>query len=121
MSGEQEKKGRFEMLCNKVDANEGVYTCRMEEVRDAYGAERLGVNVREGISQKLKRAGIGHYPSNLPEYQDRHVRLFRLGSRIADLIYAALRISRAHDVTLRKAAGGDAEKVLRQVRELVCD
>src|SRR5882724_10199055 len=111
MSSDQEPKTGFAALREKIDAHEGIYTFSMEEVRNAYGSERLGVNVRAGISQKLKRMGIGHHPRELPEYQDRSVRLFRLGSRIEELINAALRISRANDAILRKAAGGDAESV----------
>jgi hypothetical protein len=121
MSSDQEPKTGFAALLEKIDAHEGIFSFSMEDVRNAYGSERLGVNVRAGITQKLKRLGIGHYPRNLPEYQDQAVRLFRLGSPIEELINAALRISRGNDAILRKAAGGDAEKVLRQVRELVCD
>ena len=94
---------------------------QMAILRDAYGAMRLGVHIREAISDRLKSLGIGHYPSNLPENQWSPVRLYRLGSPVAKLITAALYPSEAHDEELRTAAGGDAAAVLEKVRELVCD
>ena len=37
-------------------------TVQMERIRNDYGAGRLGVHVRDGISKALHGAGLGHYP-----------------------------------------------------------
>ena len=103
-----------------LEQQQGVLTTTMGIVRDAYGAGRLGVHVRKAISDQLKSLGIGHYPDPLPEDQMRNVRLYRLGSPIADLIDAVLQPSEAHDEELRAAAGGEDAAIVRRIRELVC-
>jgi hypothetical protein len=104
-------------LCDK---SQGVLTTNMGAVRDAYGAGRLGVHVRKAISDRLKSLGVGHYPEPLPEDQWKCVRLYRLGTPVADLIDAVLQPSAQHDEELRAAAGGEDAKVLRDIRALVC-
>jgi len=119
MSSESIPAG-IQQLIKKIDTREAVLTTTMQEVRDAYGSGRLGVNVREGISELLLQQGIGHIPRKLPAYQDQPVRLYRLGSPVGKLIQAALKVSDRNDEVLRRAAAGDASKVLQKVRELVC-
>lgn len=97
-----------------VEASGDVLTVPMESVRDAFGYDRLGVNVRAMISEKLRGLGLGHYPTDLPDRQWVPVRLYKLGSSIADLIDAALHPSDDHDDELRKAVtGGDTETIKR--------
>jgi len=103
-----------------VEAEGGVASFPMAEVRDAYGAGRLGVHVRSGISKALSGMGLGHYPNDLPDSQTAKVRIYKLGSPIADLVDAVLTPGREGDERLRETASGDAEKVLSEVRELVC-
>src|SRR5262245_28479743 len=104
----------------EVEENGGVKSFAMWKVRDAYGAGRLGVHVRTNISKQLQGMGLGHFPENLPDSQDATVRVFKLGSPVADVIDAVLRPGTAGDEKLKDAAGGNAEDVLAQVRELVC-
>lgn len=118
----------FNQLRAEVDARGGVMTVQMERIRNDYGAGRLGVHVRDGISKALHGAGLGHYPdegldgSPLVGDQWAPVRIYRLGSPIAEFIDAVLNPSEAHDEELRKAAGGDESDTLlvQRVRELVC-
>lgn len=119
MNGESVPAGMHELV-KRIDGQEGVLTTTMGEVRDAYGSERLGVNVRNGIHELLLRLGIGHYPARLPSYQSEVVRLFRSGSPVGKLIRAALAVSTKNDAALRLAAASDPAKVLQKVRELVC-
>jgi hypothetical protein len=102
-----------------VDAG-GVLTVRVGEVRDAFGYGRLGVHVRSQITQKLNGLGIAHYPSEVPDWQERPLRLYRMGTPIAELIDAVLDPSSGHDDELRQAVSGGAAEVLSQVRALVC-
>jgi hypothetical protein len=104
----------------EVEANGGVQSFPMSRVRDAYGAGRLGVHVRTNISKSLQGLGLGHFPSDLPDSQDATVRLFKLGSPVADLIDAVLRPGAAQDQKIRDASGGNAEEVLAAIREIVC-
>lgn len=98
----------------------GVLTTRMEYVRDAYGKGRLGVHVRDNIGKALLGLGLGHFPRPLPDRQWALVRIYQLGTPIADLIDAALDPTAAHDDELRRATGGGAAELLAQIKELVC-
>ncbi len=95
-----------------------VLTLEMRELRDAYGVDRLGPIVRANITKALSGLGLGHYPQDLPEYQHQLVRLYRLGTQIADLIDAVLTPDPAHDQELRDAISGD-KATLDKIRELV--
>ena len=83
-------KMTMEEIRDKVLAEGDVYTFRMDTVRDAYGAGRLGIHVRAGISKHFQGLGLGHFPRDLPDSQEAHVRLYKLGSPVADLIEAVL-------------------------------
>ena len=118
----------FHQLRSDVEARGGVMTVQMERIRNDYGAGRLGIHVRSGISKGLHGAGLGHYPDHgadgapLVGDQWAAVRIYRLGSPIAELIDAVLHPTEAHDEELRKAAGGDDSDaiLIQRVRELVC-
>ena len=109
----------LEDIRDSVDKADGVVTLAMWDVRDAYGAGRLGVHVRTNISKKLRSLGLGHYPRELPSEQEVSVRVYRQGGAIADLIDAVLNPSATHDEELRAAVGGDAKETLNAIRELV--
>jgi hypothetical protein len=110
----------LEELAALVRASGDIVSVPMEKVRDAYGAGRLGIHVRDGISKKLHGMGLGHFPTEIPESQWALVRIYRLGSQIADLVDAVLNPGAEHDEELRQAIEGESADVLRQVRELVC-
>jgi hypothetical protein len=93
----------------------------MEEVRDAYGAQRLGSNVRTGIENELASLALGHYPQRLPDSQSALVRLYRLGSPVANLIIAVLNPTEEHDEDLRRAVASSDSAILQKIKELVCD
>ena len=103
----------------RLERNQGVLTVTMQQLRDAHGAERLGSIVRSEITEDLAHRGIGHYPSELPAYQEQQVRLFTIGSAVAQIIDAAFTIGQENDEKLRLATGNTAVEILRQVRELV--
>ena len=111
----------FEELNDLVNEQQGVATIQMEALRNAHGVKRLGIHVRTAISNRLKGLGLGHFPEELPQYYWEPVRVYKLGSAVAQLIEAVLKPSPEHDEELRDAAGGDAEAVLQKVRELVCE
>lgn len=106
-----------------VEASQHVLTLSMEELRDAYGAGRLGEHVRANISKKLNGLGLGHVPEDLPKNYWDPIRVYKLGSKVADLIDAVLKPSKEHDDEIRQALGGEKAElmdVLDRIRELVC-
>lgn len=109
----------LEDLRNLVTENGGVLTIETEQVRNAYGKDRLGIHVRDNISKALAGMGLGHYPLPLPDRQRDPVRIYKLGSDIADIIDAVLQPSAGHDDELRRATGGDAAQLLARVREII--
>lgn len=110
----------LEELREHVDNHDGVLTTTMGVLRDAYGKGRLGPHVRAGIHNALAGLGLGHFPSELPEYQNERVRLYRLGSPVGNLINAVLDLSEESDELLRGTAGSQDTEILRQIKELVC-
>jgi hypothetical protein len=104
-----------------VDAQGGVLSMPAWVIRNAYGAERLGAIVRVNISKSLRGIGLGHVPIELPDRSDELVRVFKLGSPVADLIEAVLEPGTAGDDALLQASGGNAANLLAQIRELVCE
>lgn len=76
---------------------------------------------RKSIQDSLANHGLGHLPAELPANQEREVRLYQLGTPIADTINAVLSPSGEGDQVLRQNAGSEAQEVLKRVRELVCE
>jgi hypothetical protein len=110
----------YEELRNSVTANYGLRKITMGTLKKIDGAGRLGVHVRTAISRTLESHGLGHLPRELPPNQEDVVRLYLLGSPIADLIKAVLTPSDRGDETLRAVGGSEAEEQLRQIRQIVC-
>ena len=110
----------LEDLRKAVEDSDGILTVSMRDVRDAYGVKKLGVHVRAGISKALRGQGLAHYPPELPEYQEESLRVYKQGTRVADLVNAVLTPSADTDEQLREWVGGEADDVLDKIRELVC-
>jgi hypothetical protein len=92
----------------------------MDTLKKIDGAGRLGVHVRTAISKTLESHGLGHLPRELPPNQEDPVRLYLLGSPIADVIKAVLGPSDRGDETLRSIGTSEAQEQLRQIRQIVC-
>lgn len=111
---------KYEDLRNAVTTHDGLYKTSMDTLKKIDGAGRLGVHVRTAISKTLESHGLGHLPRELPSNQEDPVRLYLLGSPIADVIKAALTPSDKGDETLRSIGTSEAQEQLRQVRQIVC-
>ena len=70
----------------KVEKNGNVVTLTMEELRDAHGSAKLGVNVCADIHSTLAGMGLGHIPEDLPTYQNEPVRVYKNGTPVGDLL-----------------------------------
>jgi hypothetical protein len=110
----------FDELEEEVKNSGNVLSIQMSTLRNLQGAGRLGPYVVEQISRELAKRGLGHYPEDLPEQQWEWVRIFKLGSNVADLIRASMNIGEKEDEKLRELASDDATDTLNRIRQLVC-
>jgi len=107
-----------------VENNGNVLTVTMEQLRDAYGAAKLGVHVRDAISSTLAGLGLGHVPVVLPTYQHELVRLYKKGTPVGDLIETVLTPGGQNDARLSEKFSGDGidyAAIVQKVRELVAE
>jgi hypothetical protein len=111
----------YKQLREAVNANGGLCKVTMLDLKNIHGAGRLGVHVRDTISRELASHGLAHFPRVLPGNQDEPVRLYLLGTPVADVVSAVLDPSDRGDQTLRDIGTSDAQAKLRLVRELVCE
>jgi hypothetical protein len=111
----------YDALRKQVEADGGLYTTTMEELREIAGAGRLGQHVRSAISASLGANGMGHLPEELPAYQEFEVRVYRLGTPLADVVNAVLNPSGTGDQILRQVGTSDAQDVIKKIRQLVCE
>lgn len=112
------KSDDYRRLSARVD-KEPITLVEMRELRDIVGATRLGPAVVEGISKDLSGYGVGHLPSPLPAYQHEQVRLFRRGTRLADLITAVQDPSKGGDEILVSYANNSDATIVEALRELL--
>lgn len=110
----------YDALRSKVSDTPGLYLTTMEELKKAHGAGKLGVNIRAAIADRLKGYGLGHLPTDLPQYQWDEVRLYQLGTPLEKVIKAVTEPSELGDQVLMQVVDTDAQQVLAQIRELVC-
>lgn len=108
-------------LKSEVENNGNLLTVTMGTLRDTLGYGKLGIHVRKEISQELKKKGLSHYPSELPDYQAGEVRVFKLGTTADELIQAVTVPSEEGDEHLRELLTGDAQEVIKKIRALVCE
>jgi hypothetical protein len=103
-----------------VEAAGGVLTLEMGVLREINGSGRLGPYVIDAISRELAGKGLGHEPSPLPQLQYEPVRLFQLGSPIAEIHSLVKDVNKDNDEKLREFGSGEAVKKLNAIRQIVC-
>ena len=112
--------GDYDAVKAELDGVGGVMTVLMSDLRDVNGSGRLGPYVVEAISKQLASRGIGHFPGDLPQNQWEKVRIFGLGSQVADLYSLLNDLSEDGDEKLREYGAGNAKEKLDQIRQIVC-
>ena len=120
---EQRRQQSMEKIKATVDAEGGIKTYAMRDLRDAGGWGKLGNRVVVDIANLLEEHGLGYLPATraLPTDQDRIVRLYVERSPVGRIIGAVLKPSDQGDQRLREAASNDGAEVLEAVRALVCE
>jgi len=113
---------RLEALRVRISESGGVLTIRVKELKELYGAGRLGVQVRERISEGLNYNHI-YFLGDLPNDERAEVRLYLKGSKVGRILEAAGALGPAADQQLRAFARGDQASELnnlaREIRELL--
>lgn len=104
-----------------VENNGDVLSVKVEALRLAYGAGKMGKHVAASISDELAGLGINHWPDPLPIYSYESVRLYKSGSQIARILVAAMTAGEDEDELLREVATGEDAATVRRIRELVCN
>jgi hypothetical protein len=111
----------YDELIDWLGENDGVITCQMGSLRDAHGAGKLGINVVANIKEELEGRGLGHIPSELPQNQYAAVRVYKKSSPVGKIIDAVGTIDDRSDKFLRSMSKNESEKILKKIRELVCE
>jgi hypothetical protein len=114
----------WDEIKQKVEQSGNVVTLTMEELRNAHGALKLGVNVRAEMTSTLAGMGLGHVPEVLPTYQNELVRLYKKGTPVGDLIATVLMPGEQNDTKLVNqfaGTGTDYAGIVQKIKELVGD
>lgn len=109
----------YEELRTAVAADGGLHVVTMGVLRDIQGAGRLGSRVLGVISAQLESHGMGHIPKELPGNQDSPVRVYLLGTPIAETVDAVHNPSLKGDAILRASGDSEARAQVQQIREIV--
>lgn len=96
----------FNSLDGTLQQSGGVFSLRMGDLRDAFGAGKLGKHIRAAISDELENRGIGYVPNPLPVNQHEYVRLYLRGTPAAEVIEAVTAIG-----------DPDADEILRRLHD----
>ncbi|TQL21232.1 hypothetical protein [Streptomyces sp. SLBN-134] len=112
-------KSSYEELRAAVMADGGLHIITMGVLRDIQGAGRLGSRVLGTISGQLSSHGMGHLPKELPANQDSPVRIYLLGTPIAEIVDAVHNPSLKGDEILRGAGCSEARAQLQKIREII--
>jgi hypothetical protein len=106
-----------------LDAHEGVVTVPLRDLKEAYEVGRLGSQVRREMEESLLAAGVGVYPSPLPDTESAFVRLYRRGTKVALLIQNVGRINASGDIFFRNFEKGDLanpeREAIQRIRQIV--
>ena len=110
----------YDRIANDIETNDGVIVVEMWRLRDAHGADRLGVNVNAAISEELDHRGIGHLPPSLPLSQHEPARLYKKKSAVGRFISALAKFDEKSNQKLRSLANDDSEKIVQRIKEMIC-
>lgn len=114
----------WDKIKDDVEKNGNVLTVNMESLREAHGSGKLGVHVRNEISQTLAGMGLGHVPQELPNNQRELVRLYKRGTPAGTIIDLVLTPGTQNDNSLVEKfsnTGPDYAVIIQKIRELVTE
>lgn len=103
-------------LAEQVKKNDGFLSLEMKDVRNAYGAQKLGTDVREGIEKALQAQNLSYHPREIPRYQDQWIILYLPESPAEVIINAVLRPGSASGEVIHAALSGTHKAALREIK-----
>jgi|SRR6266536_552238 len=120
---DEKRQQQMEKIKAAVEADGGIKSYDMGDLRDAAGWGKLGNRNVVDIANLLANHGLGHLPATrtLPTDQNELVRLYVERSPLGRIVQAVLSPSRQGDERLRQAASNDAAEVLDAIKTLVCE
>lgn len=111
----------FDDISDHVKQNEDVVSLTMGQLRDAVGADKLGIHVRKQITSELHKRGLAAAPAELATYQHENVLIYRSGTKVAKLVDAVINPSTKAAGFVRDLVKTNDSAILEKVRALVCD
>lgn len=113
---------KVESIRARVVEAGGVLTISMKELKEMYGAGRLGVQVRERIGEGLNYNQL-YFLGELPNDEREEVRLYLKGSKAGRIVEAVGSVGAAGDQRIRDFAFGDeaseVNSLARDIREVL--
>lgn len=94
----------MESILQRVSDCDNVCTFSMRELRDAIGRQRCKGQVCQEISDALFENNLRHLPLELPHDQNHKVRVYRIGTPVAEVIGLVSRCTENSDEALRTMA-----------------
>lgn len=93
MNWKDERATRFDQTARSVRTNGGLWEATVGQLRDVYGAGRVGHVVRAEITQALRERAVEHWPQQLPDDQDHLVLLYATDASAGQAFRAAVRLA----------------------------
>ncbi|RLS59153.1 MAG: hypothetical protein DWH91_01085 [Planctomycetota bacterium] len=94
----------METIVQRVSECNNVCTFTMRDLCDAIGRQRCTAQCCQTISDTLTEYGLGHWPPELRPDQSHKVRVYRIGTPVADMIGLVSRCTESSDEALRTMA-----------------
>jgi len=108
-----------------LEEHDGVITVPLRDLKEAMDVGRLGSQVRQQIEDSLLEAGVGIYPSPMPDSENAFVRLYRRGTKVALLIQNVNKLNATGDIYFRQFEKGDIanpeREAIQQIRHVLDD
>ena len=116
----------IEFVESELDENADVVTLSLKDLKGVASIGRLGGKIRFLIEQALRRNDIGFFPDPLPTSDTENIRLYRLGTKAAQVMIAATTLGEESDAKLRKFTKGLASsddsvalEAIQKIRRIV--
>jgi len=107
-------------LAESVSEQGDLLCVKMSDLRDAAGWDRLTRGTCRAIEEGLRQNALWHFPE-LVVNRHAEVRIYRVGTPLGNLVEAILKPTHAGDEFLREAGSGEAQRLLLDIRKLVCN
>ncbi|WP_280181182.1 hypothetical protein [Nocardia farcinica] len=107
-----------------AEANEGLITVSLLDLREALGYKKLGPRVLATIAQELEGHGLGYFPKSLLDDNDtprshEEVRVFVKNTQLGIIIDSVLSPHEVGDDRLREVGRDKNAEMIAEIRRLL--